>query len=133
MKYRVLIHDQFDYLFFLLCYTVWPYKIYQYWSALVYWFIFIIHILTIFQEKNGHINSVRKLLNLKSDYFLYYACVCVCVCVCIMASAAQLYQTLCNPIDCSLPDSSVNGIFWARIMEWVAISFSRRSSQLKAK
>ena len=32
--------------------------------------------------------------------------------------------TLCNPIDCSLPGSSVPGIFQARILEWVAISFS---------
>ena len=36
---------------------------------------------------------------------------------------------LCNPIDCSLPGSSVHGIFQARILEWVAISFSRGSSQ----
>ena len=33
--------------------------------------------------------------------------------------------TLCNPMDCSLPDSSVHGISQARILEWVAISFSR--------
>ena len=32
-------------------------------------------------------------------------------------------------MDCSLPDSSVCGIFQARVLEWVAISFSRRSSQ----
>ena len=36
---------------------------------------------------------------------------------------------LCNPMDCSLPDSSVHGIFQARVLEWIAISFSRRSSQ----
>ena len=35
---------------------------------------------------------------------------------------------LCNPMDCSLPGSSIHGIFQARILEWVAISFSRRSS-----
>ena len=33
--------------------------------------------------------------------------------------------TLCNPMDCSLPGSSVHGIFQARVLEWVAISFSR--------
>ena len=37
--------------------------------------------------------------------------------------------TLCNPINCSLPGSSVHGIFQARVLEWVAISFSRGSSQ----
>ena len=41
----------------------------------------------------------------------------------------QLYRTLCDPLDCSLPGSSVHGILQARILEWVAISFSRGSSQ----
>ena len=36
---------------------------------------------------------------------------------------------LCNPMDCSLPGSSVHGILQARILEWVVISFSRGSSQ----
>ena len=36
--------------------------------------------------------------------------------------------TLCDPMDCSLPGSSVQGISQARILEWVAISFSRGSS-----
>ena len=40
----------------------------------------------------------------------------------------QLCPTLCYPVDYSPPDSSVRGIFQARILEWVAISFSRRSS-----
>ena len=35
----------------------------------------------------------------------------------------------CDPKDCSLAGSSVHGILQARIMEWVAVSFSRRSSQ----
>ena len=37
--------------------------------------------------------------------------------------------TLCDPVDCSLPCSSIYGIFQARILEWVATSFSRGSSQ----
>ena len=32
--------------------------------------------------------------------------------------------TLSNPMDCSLPGSSVHGIFWARVLEWIAIAFS---------
>ena len=41
----------------------------------------------------------------------------------------QLCPTLCNPMDCSLPGYSVHGIFQARILEWVAIPFSRESSK----
>ena len=36
---------------------------------------------------------------------------------------------LCDPIDCSLPGTSIHGIFQARVLEWVALSFSRGSSQ----
>ena len=42
---------------------------------------------------------------------------------------AQLCLTLCNPMDCSLPGSSVHGILQARILEW--FSFSRGSSQIR--
>ena len=38
---------------------------------------------------------------------------------------AQECLTVCDPMDCSLPGSSVHGIFQARILEWVAISFSK--------
>ena len=41
----------------------------------------------------------------------------------------QSCLTLCDPMDCSLPTSSVHGIFQARVLEWGAISFSRGSSQ----
>ena len=42
---------------------------------------------------------------------------------------AQSCPTLCNPVDCSPPGSAIHGILWARILEWVAISSSRGSSQ----
>ena len=45
------------------------------------------------------------------------------------SEVAQSYLTLCDPIDCRLPGSSVHGIFQARVLEWVDISLSRRSSQ----
>ena len=41
---------------------------------------------------------------------------------------AQPHPTLFDPIDCSPPGSSVRGILQARILEWVAIPFSRGSS-----
>ena len=46
-----------------------------------------------------------------------------------LCSVAQWCLTLCDPLDCSLPSISVHGIFQARILEWVAISKSRGSSQ----
>ena len=45
------------------------------------------------------------------------------------SEVTQLCLTLYDFMDCSLPGSSVHGIFQARILEWVAISFSRESSQ----
>ena len=41
----------------------------------------------------------------------------------------QLCLTLCDPMDCSLPGSSVHGILQARILEWLAIPFSKGSSR----
>ena len=53
-----------------------------------------------------------------NSYPLYYQCVC-----------ALSRVRLCDPMDCNLPGSSVHAVFQARILEWVAISFSRGSSQ----
>ena len=50
---------------------------------------------------------------------------------CTYSEVAQSCLTVCNPVDCSLPCSSVHGIFQARVLEWVAISFSRGSSQTR--
>ena len=44
-------------------------------------------------------------------------------------SVAQSYLTVCNPMDCSPPGASVHGMLQARILQWVAIPFSRGSSQ----
>ena len=69
-------------------------------------------------------------LNVWTSY-LHYVCesglnltMWRCRCMC-----AQPCLTLCDPMDCSPPGSSVRGIFQARILEWVATSFSRGSSQ----
>ena len=43
---------------------------------------------------------------------------------------AQSCLTLCNPMDCSLPGSSVHGILQARLLELLAISFSRGRSDI---
>ena len=43
--------------------------------------------------------------------------------VCMLVTQSCL--TLCNPMDCSLPGFSVHGILQARMLEWVAMPFSR--------
>ena len=56
-----------------------------------------------------------------------WRCVCMCVCVCVLV--AQSCPTLCDSMDCSSPGPSVQGILQERILEWLAIPFSRGSSQ----
>ena len=47
-----------------------------------------------------------------------------CVYAWVHPKSLQSYLTLCDPMDCSLPGSTVHGVFQARILEWVATSFS---------
>ena len=44
------------------------------------------------------------------------------------SEVAQSCPTLSDPMDCSLPGSSIHGIFQARVLEWVAIAFSRTTT-----
>ena len=50
-------------------------------------------------------------------------------CECVRAKSIQLCPTLCDPVDCSPPGSSVHGILQARIVDWVPVPFSRGSLQ----
>ena len=50
---------------------------------------------------------------------------CPYIYICRCCVVAKLCLTLCDPMDCSLPDSSVQEISQARILEWVATSFFR--------
>ena len=50
-------------------------------------------------------------------------------CVHLLCLVTQLGPTLCDPMNYSPPSSSVHGILQARILEWVAMPFSRGSSQ----
>ena len=48
----------------------------------------------------------------------------------LCAQSLQSCLTLCNPLDCSMPDASVHGILWARrTLKWIAMSCSKGSSQ----
>ena len=62
---------------------------------------------------------------LRAD-FKWLSSDCACVFAC---SVVQSCLTLCDPVDCSPPGSSVRGILQVRILEWVAISSSRGSSR----
>ena len=52
---------------------------------------------------------------------------------CMHASLLHLGPTLCDPMDCSPPGSSVHGILQERIWEWVAMPYSRGSSRPKGR
>ena len=45
-----------------------------------------------------------------------------------VAKSLQSCPTLSDPMDCSLPGSSIHGIFQARVLEWGAIAFSFKAS-----
>ena len=47
------------------------------------------------------------------------------------SEVTQSDPTLCDPMDCSLPGSSVHGILQAIVLEWIAIPFSRGSFRLR--
>ena len=60
------------------------------------------------------------------------SCIIINIKILILSYVSVFIQScpiLCDPVDCSLPDSSVHGILQARILEWVAISFSRGPSR----
>ena len=79
-----------------------------------YWFIG-----TLFTN----ISSIKYVAN---TFCLSFICFLT---VCMHAKSLQLWPTLCEPMDCSPPDSSVHGILQARILEGVAMPSSRGSSQ----
>ena len=76
-------------------------------------------------------------MELYIDFYIFlnnkYMCINILIHIYIYTHIriAQPCPTLCNPMDCSLPGSSVHGIFQARILERIAISYSRESSQPK--
>ena len=74
-------------------------------NIFVYWFL----------------ETLKKKSATKSRGHIFYVCVLV----------AQLCLTLYDPTNCSLQGFSVHGIFPARILEWLAIPFSRGSSSLR--
>ena len=68
----------------------------------------------------------HKILVASNSKHLLLWCLHACM---LHAKLLQSCLTLCNPVDCSLPGSSLHGILQARTLEWVAKTSSRGSSQ----
>ena len=99
---------------------------YMSWHSIL---VFVIIIsLKIIPSSSIHVVTNRKTFILFYGWVVF-RCVCVCVCVCVCLLVAQSCPTLCDPMGCSPPGSSVHGILQVRILEWAAIPFSRASSQ----
>ena len=62
-------------------------------------------------------------------HFHYHRTLNIVPCAVWVTEVTQSYPILCDPVDCSPPGSSIHGILQARVLEWVAISFSWGSSQ----
>ena len=83
----------------------------------LYLYIFISH--TILNAFRGCIIVGRLLLSMICDFKILMK---------VKMLVTQTCLTLCDPVDCCLPGSSVHGILQARILEWIAIPLSRGSS-----
>ena len=83
------------------------------------------HDLVYNKKRKRYVTALETLsLSLLWLYLQWYVCMYIHV-----SEVAQSCPTLCDPMDYSLPGSSIHGIFQARVLEWVTISFSRGSSQ----
>ena len=80
-----------------------------------------------------HIDSVQLLANLlmSEPRSLHLVWVCWLCLMDFLPVCAQSCPTVCGPMDCTQRGSSLHGIFQARILEWVAISYSRGFSWLR--
>ena len=78
----------------------------------------------------NNLGRPRKSIFVERLLVIYFMCTFVGKCWwwCLVSNHVQLF---CNPMDCSPPGSSIKGISQSGILEWVAISFSRRSYQLR--
>ena len=97
-----------------------------------HWHLFKDFYKKVFQgEHTGH--SLRPWEGLLSEAYLWGKCLRQRSLLNLglewVSEVAQSCPTLSDPIDCSLPGSSIHGISQARILEWVAIFFSRGSSR----
>ena len=78
-----------------------------------------------YASSNGQTQSRCTTLSMGLEKKISHENYCQCFLICPQhAKSLQSCPTLCDPMDCSLPGSSVHGILQARVLEWVAIAFS---------
>ena len=78
-----------------------------------------------YASSNGQTQSRCTTLSMGLEKKISHENYCQCFLICPQhAKSLQSCPTLCDPMDCSLPGSSVQGIFQARVLEWGAIAFS---------
>ena len=73
-----------------------------------------------------YIHENSQILKINFKCWLYFKIICCC-----HFSVANSCPTVCNLMDCSTPGSSIQAFFQARILEWVAVSFSRGSFRIR--
>ena len=101
-------------------------------SGVKHFFMYLLSVCIVFLVEVLFISSAHfkiellGLLLLRCKSFLY---VLESSPLCDISELAQSCPTLCDPMDCSPPGSSLHGILQARIVEWIAISFSRGTSR----
>ena len=78
----------------------------------------------LFFSQHNNLDSSMLCILIVCFFLLLSSILCVCVC----SKSLQLCLTLCDPMDCSSPGSFVHGILQPRILEWIAMLFSRGSS-----
>ena len=104
--------------------------------------MFIVHLFTITKiwKQSKHSSMDEWIKSIYCTHYIYTKLCVICISIkldekkklpyvhiCFCCSVAKLYPNLCGPVVCSPASSSVHGLSKEKILDWVAISFSRKS------
>ena len=87
----------------------------------------LIHV-NVWQNQYSIVKKNKIKIKIKKSIYWMYLLYTV-LCSSVLCLVAQWCPTLCDPMDCSPPGSSLHGIFQERILKWVAVPYSRWASQ----
>ena len=96
----------------------------MYWSVASSLFFFFFFAISLILEI---CKATQKCFTEPETHLPLHLGACMCACVCMFMLSCFSHVQLCDPMDCSPPDSSVHGILQARILEWVTMPSSRGS------